>query len=203
MDGENTSLIGLARFKPSQHKYKDGYVYISVMITEGELRALDIRYFLEKENELTPTRNGYRIPAESIANCVKILLAKPPSILDEVCHYTKSREIHARYVDDKYGEAIDVRYYKKANDYTGWEKRGLRLRIQDYMEFQKLLGMIDFNNIKISGDANLFNGKTIVDTNKKSKRARDIPGKKEGYGRTSRNAVSNVYINEALQEIIE
>ena len=202
MEGENTSLIGLARFKPSQHKYKDGYVYISVIVTEGELRALDVRYFLEKENELTPTRNGYRIPAESIANCVKILLTSPSSILDEVCHHTKSREIHARYVDDKYGEAIDVRYYKKARDYTGWEKRGLRLRIQDYMEFQKLLGMIDFNNVKVTGGVNFFSGKTIVDPKKKSKRARDIPGNKGGDGRTCRKAVGNAYINEALQEII-
>jgi len=202
VEKECVTLIGVAKFKPSQKKYKDGHVYISVLISGDDLVALDVRFFSEAGDELVPTRNGFRVPAESLLACVRELLGNPLD-LDSTCHKTKTRELHVRYVSDKYGEAIDIRYYKKSAKYTGWEKRGLRLRVTDFEHFQKLISEINFVDISVASEKNLLGGKTIIDP--KERWAKDSGGADENSG-SAREKHSSTrrsgYINEALRELI-
>ena len=202
MEKECVTLIGLAKFKPSQQKYKDGHVYISVLISGDDLVALDVRFFSEDGDELVPTRNGFRVPVEALLTCVRELLGNPPD-LDATCHKTKTRELHVRYVSDKYGEAIDIRYYKKSAKYTGWEKRGLRLRVADFKQFQKLIGEINFVGLNAATVNNLLEGKTIVDPKERwAKGTVGVSRKTKKVGEMHPPIQKSDYINEALRELI-
>lgn len=198
-----TSLIGLSAFKPRQKKFQDGRVFLSVLAEGDKVLALDVRFFREDGNKLTPTRNGFRIPSQSIGSAGGVFKKKLQEI-DDVIHVTTKREIHARFVDDKYGQAVDIRYYKKTDDYTGWEKRGLRLRSEDFEEFVRLLEEAELVNGCWRQQNNLFQDREIVDPKKFGSKEQAREPRAISSSRPSALITSvSAYINEALQDLLE
>lgn len=201
MTNGKARLIGLAAFKPKQKKYQDGRIFLSVLIEDDTVLALDVRFFLEDGKELTPTRNGFRVPTQSLDLAEKVF-RKEPRQIDDVINSMKKRELHARFVDDNYGQAVDIRYYKKTEEYTGWEKRGLRLRNGDFKELVRLLGEIELATGRLQRRNDLFEGKSIVEPKRAwGERKAGKAGSKEKRV-SARSDGGSGYINEALMDLL-
>lgn len=101
-----------------------------------------------------------------------------------------------RYCDDQYGRAIDFRYFKSTPKYTGWEKRGIRLQLDDY---EKLRLAIIGSNVLTHRDIpkiDILAGKEINSLPLHASTTRTSPTEH------SRNANLND-VNSALRAFIE
>ena len=181
-----TEQIGLHKFKLTQKRYKDGAFYLSVVLDGEQVKALDGRFFVEEGNELTPTKNGFRIPIEKLDAFGKALSGDLREIDDTVLFENKSFRFHIRYLNDKYGEAIDLRKYKTTNKYSGWDRSGVRLKFEDVATMRDWLS--DFDTRKVASSCNLFLGK-------------DIGRKKNDDGTDSTTA--NMEVSPAIKEILD
>jgi len=152
-----TDQIGLIKFKLSQRRYEGGEFYISAIRSAGELKALDGRFILQNGNALTPTKNGFRIPLEKLSGLNHILAGDHREIGDQLLFENKSFRFHVRYVNDKYGEGIDFRKFKTTDKYTGWDRSGIRMKLEDVTELRDSLRKL--NPDEICAVQDLFAGK--------------------------------------------
>lgn len=151
--------IAVSRFKLEQRRYKNGSFFVSVTIDDGNLIALDGRYFVEEGESLIPTKNGFRIPAAHLEQFKKTLSHDPKEIGDMELFESQAFKFFVRYVDDKYGRGVDFRKYRTGEKYTGWDRAGIRMTLPDSMKLADYLKSTDFTNIDTS--KNLFLGKEI------------------------------------------
>lgn len=122
----------------SQKRYKGG-LFFGTAITNGEIESLDFRFFRTAEGGFSPTRSGFRISQDDLANFHKLVnqddLPIDPFSIWEHQH----RKLVAQYRDDEYGQAVDFRYYISTTKYTGWEKRGIRLALSDFQKWKEIM----------------------------------------------------------------
>ncbi len=181
-----TEQIGLYKFKLTQKRYEAGAFYISV-VTDGENAvALDGRFFLEEGNKLAPTRSGFRLPIEKLNDFAKALDGDLRQIDDIVLFENQSFQFHIRYLNDKYGEGVDLRKYKTTEKYTGWDKSGLRMKLEDVVIIHNWLNDFDIQAVKLS--SNIFSGK-------------DIGGEERDRGNDRMN--SKAEVNPAMKAILD
>ena len=154
-----TDQIGLYSFKLTQKRYQEGAFYLSVILVGEQAKALDGRFYVEEGNELTPTKNGFRIPLEILEDFKKVLAGDLRAIDDRVLIKNKSFHFHVRYLNDKYGEAIDFRKYKTTNKYTGWDRSGIRMKLEDVVTIRDWLA--GFDSQAIDPADNIFVGKVF------------------------------------------
>ena len=181
-----TEQIGLHKFKLTQKRYKDGAFYLSVVLDGEQVKALDGRFFVEEGNELTPTKNGFRIPIEKLDAFGKALSGDLREIDDTVLFENKSFRFHIRYLNDKYGEGIDFRKYKTTDKYTGWDRSGVRMKLEDVVSMRNRLN--DFDHREVASSNNLFSGK-------------DLGRKKHDKGADAETAKAEV--SPAIKEILD
>ena len=154
-----TNQVGLYSFKLTQKRYQEGAFYLSVILDRGLAKALDGRFYVEEGHELAPTKNGFRIPIEKLEDFRKVLSGDLRSLDDAVLIKNKSFHFHVRYLNDKYGEAIDFRKYKTSDKYTGWDRSGIRMKLEDVLTMRDLLASFDPQAIDPAG--NIFAGKVF------------------------------------------
>jgi hypothetical protein len=147
--------VGLRKFKLSQSQYKGGAFYFSAIQDGDQIRALDGRFFIEDGGELKPTKKGFRIPIDQVDGFKKALCGDLRGLSEAVLFKYKSFRFHIRYVNDKYGEGIDFRKYATTDLYTGWDKAGIRIKIEDVVAMREWL--TDFSPSKVATEeAELF-----------------------------------------------
>jgi len=174
-----SEFIGLASLPLSQKRYKKGSLFISLVQVAEKVIAYDIRYFYEDTNCVYPTKYGFRIPADCVDKFTDALEMAPISDLKKTVIVGGSgRTLLANYCNDKYGEGIDVRYYLETPKYSGWDRRGIRFVISDWIQLKHEFGNIDMENPGAS-NTNLFVDRPIKKYVKASKGTRES-------GRTTR-----------------
>ena len=152
-----TGQIGLYRCVLTQSRYKGGAFYLSAIIANGELTAIDGRFVLEDGEDLTPTKNGFRIPVEKIDSLRQAISLDLREVADTVILKNNTLRLHVRYINDKYGEGIDFRKYKTTEKYTGWDRSGIRMKLEDAQKIRKWLDGLDPATVLSNPD--LFAGK--------------------------------------------
>lgn len=159
---ENVKIetIGVTKFKLSQKKYENGSFYISKIYEEDICTSIDARYFIETDSALTPTKYGFRVPAEYIEHFLEIINDNLCDLNDKVCAFIGDRRILIGYRSDRFGEGVDIRYFRESPEYTGWEKSGIRLSLNDFIKVKKCFNDISQKE-KPSEEYNLFNDKQI------------------------------------------
>lgn len=178
----------------SQKKYANGRLYISGITENGKLTGIDIRFFKDEDDGLLPTRKGFRVRAESFPAFMKCLHINPRRMGECVIWEGKARRLVIRYCDDQFGEGIDCRYWAEKDQYSGWEKRGLRLSLSDFEQVKDAVTKIDPFSGKLINLPNIFADRKIKVTNKRTA----SPGfnkdrSEEGYN----------YINDKLLKILD
>lgn len=154
-----TTQIGLYSFKLTQKRYQEGTFYLSVILVREQAKALDGRFYIEEGRELAPTKNGFRLPLEILEDFKNVLAGDLRAIDDTVLVENKSFHFHVRYLNDKYGEAIDFRKYKTTEKYTGWDRSGIRMKLEDVVTMRDWL--TGFDPQEIDPADNLFADKVI------------------------------------------
>jgi hypothetical protein len=162
--------IGLHSFKLTQKRYEHGSFYLSLIIDGEEVKAFDGRFYLEDGNKLTPTKRGFRIPLEKLDEFYTALSGDLREIGDLILFENKSFKFHVRYLNDKYGEGIDIRKYKTTKKYSGWDKSGIRMKLEDVEAVHRWL--TDFEHTDVDPSMNIFFGKEISGKNKASEKAK-------------------------------
>jgi len=186
---KNLKLIGLKKLKLSQKRYEQGNFYISVLQEEDDVVSLDARYFIEEENNVTATKSGFRIPKDYLIHFIELINNDLVSLNENECCVVGDRKVLISYKDDRYGEAVDIRYYKESSEYTGWEKKGIRLAISDFIKIRDIINNTDFT-ISHSDNLNLFSSKHLNQSQNNNKSNK--PKHKD-----------STYINEALMNILD
>ena len=201
MTQKKQKQVGIAKVSLSQRKYQDGGLYLSQVMEDGMFVALDVRFFHEDGNALRPTRAGFRVPAASLAEMFHVLLSNATDI-DHTLWSDDRRKLLARYVDDEYGQALDIRYYLTGHGYKGWEKRGIRLRLEDFQRLQFTLRESKEYLGNADGTEDLFQGKVIGTEWKKqgSKVKEKLSVRKSERNGTGRGATG--FINEYIKKLI-
>jgi hypothetical protein len=172
------NIFGFDRIKLSQSKFKNGNVYLSILLKNLEIEYLDIRFFIQKENYLSPTKQGFRIPSLNLEEFYTIIQQDPKEIGECEIYSTGSRSLRFSYSSD-YGDGINFRYFKDDENYSGWEKRGIRVLIKDFDSLKAKL--LSFRNKKFNteGMKNYFEDFEIV-TYAEIKENKTVPKKNEG-----------------------
>jgi hypothetical protein len=192
--GKSQIVQGLEVLELKQKRYKHGRLYVSAIYSDNNLKAIDIRYFIEKDDTLSPTTKGVRIPIMHF-NIFSVVLQKmPENIVDDVIWETENRKLVVCYRDDMYGKGVDLRYFKKSNTYTGWERRGIRLALADYEELRRIMETISISSLTINSRKNLFEGKEIIVTRDNATRANEKTFKKRHK--------DDQYISEVLDRLL-
>ena len=93
---------------------------------------------------------------------------------------------HVRYVNDKYGEGIDFRKYRTIKKYTGWDRAGLRMKLEDVKAMADWLN--DFRANEVGQLSGIFSSKDIIKRDNDQDDARDS---------------SRSLVNPIISEIIE
>ncbi len=150
-----------SKIKLSQSKYKKGFLYISLILSNcQEVEAIDFRYFVDDEEIFTPTKIGFRIKKDFMDVFI-IEILKDYIGIDTVCCKTDQQKLHIRHMVDSYGEAVDVRYFLSIDDYNGWSGKGIRFLVEDYMVLQQKLQLLLDNSFNYLAYNNLFQDKQI------------------------------------------
>ncbi len=196
----SNDFIVVEQMPLSQKRYQNGLLYISVPFNNNEIIGLDVRYFVHDNSDIIPTRSGFRIPVSSLHAFKKILKKKIESIDSTVCTYFSDRQLKACYRSDDYGEGVDIRYYKVSDEYTGWERRGLRFQVDDFKEFRERVLKIDFSINAIMASRIILKGNVV----------RKGPTKGKTSPKTLKKNVNNKgtnildeYVNEAIKELMD
>ena len=185
---------GLVAFRLKKRRYSEGHLYLSAVIYGNRIKALDIRYFIEEDNLITPTQNGFRVSMENISKLMAVLNRNPGDIVDEVISENRKRRLVVNFKDDKYGQGVDFRYYQTTDEYTGWQKKGIRMTLED---FKKLGGIVrnlklDYSSVLAIGD--LFENKII-----RQKKADSTTGYKD----KSEPRADGAFVNDALDDFLK
>lgn len=158
---EIPQVVALCRLTLAQKRFKAGALYISCIHTGKALNAIDVRFFVEDQQSLIPTKQGFRVPADRLQSLRSALEAKTiPSDGVEVAS-TANRRLLIRSCDDEYGPGVDVRYFSDSARYVGWEPRGIRFRPEDFERLRTTLLATDFRKGGVIHGADLFAGKII------------------------------------------
>lgn len=201
MTKTNSTQVAIGRVPLSQKKYRDGALYLSQVIQDKEVRALDVRFFHEDGDKLRPTRAGFRIPVGGIDEAYRILLSETSS-MNDVVWSDERRQLFARYVDDEYGQALDIRYYAIKGSYVGWEKRGIRFRLEDFFRLQAALREVEGVLLKAQVHPDLF-GERIIETQRDAPKAsRRDPGAKKKKRRVDKQREAPGFINDVIKKLI-
>ena len=96
---------------------------------DGEM-FVDIRLWFSKEGteQWMPSKKGVRVPAGGLRALIDLLDGSGGELL---LADTAKRELRGRWMEDNVGRAFDLRYLVKTDSYTGWDKRGVRIRERD------------------------------------------------------------------------
>jgi hypothetical protein len=184
----NLTTVGLARIKLTQRRFANGALYVAAVLEDSELCAIDIRFYAELDTVIAPTRSGFRVYRANIGALGELFERQPRNVGHFTLWSSGSRSLVARSCADEYGVGVDVRYFKISDTYEGWEKRGIRLRDEDFLRLgcavteAGLLGGMGRSRI------DLFAGKCFS-TNRRSNRGQ--LGKVDAV-------LSKVDVNDAL-----
>ena len=162
MSAAQPQVTGLHRIVLSQRRFKSGALYVSGIHTRGDLEAVDVRYFVEEGARLTPTRQGFRIRADNLAGFAKVLETQDCKLVDTELWRGATRRLIARYCKDEYGTGVDIRYFSDSVRYKGWEPRGIRLQLEDFLKLRATLLDSGVIGGHIDPKADLFKGREIV-----------------------------------------
>jgi len=169
MDFKAQQLIGVNCIKLVQRRFSDGSLYLCAICLDGELVAIDVRYFTEDGNSLIPTRQGFRVHKGEFNDFLKLLSKDVIDIEEVVLWETGSKKLVMRYCDDQFGTAIDFRYYKTSEKYTGWERRGIRLQLEDYKKLQMAIVSSNLLSHWVLPKTDLLIGKEISSARSESR----------------------------------
>jgi len=168
MPAQESILRAISAFPLPQGRFKNGQFYVSVCSTGGEPIGIDIRFFVEEGDDLTPTKIGFRLPQDGVAPLLNALAPNPTEIGDIVCIELPNRRFHIRYVNDNYGEGVDYRWYQTTDKYEGWTKSGFRVPTDVYPEFRQLLIESNLLSPDCLSKPDLLEGKNIISKSKRS-----------------------------------
>src|SRR5689334_9791127 len=103
---DSPKVLALHRLSLAQKRFKGGALYISCIHTGKTLHAVDVRFFVEDQESLIPTKQGFRIPTERLQSLKAALEAKTiPSDGVEVAS-SANRRLLIRSCNDEYGPGI-------------------------------------------------------------------------------------------------
>ena len=202
MTDASPQIVGLYRIALSQRRFRSGALYVSGIYIGDELDAIDIRYFVEEENKLIPTRQGFRIHADNLPALRTALHTQAVDLGEHRLWRGTTRKLIARYCNDEYGIGVDIRYFSDSTRYRGWEPKGVRLQLDDYSTLRATLLGSGVADGRVSAKANLFSGKEIVGRTAKGRGSSEsirgsVTKPQAGISQT------NSTMNEALQAYID
>lgn len=177
--------VGVYRFRLSQTRYKNGAFFWSVIFEGQEIVAFDGRFMREEGNRVTPTKNGFRLPAEKFDHLRQALIGDLRTLEDTVLVENRSFKLYVRYVNDKYGEGIDFRKYRMGENYQGWDRSGIRMKLEDVVTLRDLLS--GFDPLRVDQAQNCFAGKEL--------------DSRKGHGRVP-NEVHDKTVNPVLDKLL-
>lgn len=138
MDFDKLEVLQLGHMPLSQKRFKDGELIISGIKDDKHFIAIDVRFYLLKEDGWLPTKTGFWVAKENW-KALQELLSKPmESIGETVCWKNDTRKFIVRYTPD-YGGGVDFRYFSETKKYTGWEKKGIRVAQKDFNRAKELI----------------------------------------------------------------
>lgn len=200
MTDASSRVTGLCRIPLSQRRFRSGALYVSSIHNGADLAAIDVRYFVEDANRLVPTRQGFRIPADKLVALGNMLRTQETELGGVELSRCATRRLLARYCDDKYGSAIDIRYFSDSPRYKGWEPRGIRLQLGDFLKLRSVLLATGIADGQIKPTHDLFGEKEIAaGTSSSRERGRGTAGAREDAD--ARKLVT-LTINDALRAYI-
>jgi hypothetical protein len=197
MSAAQSRVTGLHRLALGQRRFKSGALYVSGIYSGADLEAIDVRYFVENGSQVTPTRQGFRIRADNLAAFAKVLRTQDCKLVDAELWRGSTRKLIARYCTDEYGTGVDIRYFSDSARYKGWEPRGIRLQLEDFLKLRATLLKSGVIAGRIDPKADLFEGKEITAHARKQREK----GADQRRGEAGIPALFAV--NEALKAFIE
>lgn len=162
MNTAQSQVTGVHRIVLRQRRFRAGALYVSGIHENGNLEAIDVRYFVEDGLRLIPTRQGFRVRADNLTGFAKVLRTLDCKLLDAELWRSPTRRLIARYCEDEYGTGVDIRYFSDSPRYTGWEPRGVRLQVEDFQKLQATLLSSEVIVGRIDPKVDLFDGKSIT-----------------------------------------
>ena len=199
MPAQESILRAISAFPLPQGRFKNGQFYVSVCSTGGEPIGIDIRFFVEEGDDLTPTKSGFRLPQDGVAPLLNALAPNPTEIGDIVCIELPNRRFHIRYVNDKYGESVDYRWYQTTDKFEGWTRSGFRVPTDVYQEFRQLLIESNLLSPDSLSKPDLLEGKNIIS---KSKRSGDSASRGSNAAAASPPA-RQPYVTDVLDDLLK
>lgn len=172
----------------TQKKFRDGALIVSGMRKNEEYVAIDVRFYLEKEDGWLPTKTGFWVAKENWRALKKVLSRSPETIGEVICWRSKTRKFIVRYIPN-YGGGIDFRYFQESATYTGWEKKGIRIAQKDFNKVKKIIQA----SITAPEKCVINKPVNVIHANKK---------KKHSYDLTESYSIDSQSINQALMEIL-
>lgn len=196
MTSAQFQVTGVYRIVLRQRRFRAGALYVSGIHANGDLEAIDVRYFVEDGSRLIPTRQGFRVRADNLTGFAKVLRTQDCKLLDADLWRGPTRRLIARYCEDEYGTGVDVRYFSESPRYTGWEPRGVRLQLEDYQKLQETLLSSAVILGRIDPKVDLFDGKEIAASARKPR--------ERGDQRRAEAGIPALFpVNEALKAFID
>lgn len=130
------------RMRLAQKGLKNAELVIWAMSRTSGERFVDIRLWFSTEiaGQWMPSKKGVRVPADKLRALRKLLDSHTGEL---ILSETAVRELRGRWIEDDSGRAFDLRYFVKTASYTGWDKRGVRVREQDCPELLTNLATAD------------------------------------------------------------
>lgn len=150
--GEDVPLGQPLRMRLAQKGLRNAELVIWAMSKQNGERFLDIRLWFSKEvaGQWMPSKKGVRVPVDELPVLQKLLDSKSG---ESLLSHTASRELHGRWMEDISGRAFDLRYFIRTSSYTGWDKRGVRIREEDcqlmrthLVDVEEILGTVGMSH---------------------------------------------------------
>jgi hypothetical protein len=188
MDFDTLEVVQIGHMPLSQKKFKDGELIVSGIKDDKEFIAIDVRFYLLKEDGWLPTKTGFWVDKGNWKSLQEVLSKSPESIGETVCWKNETRKFIVRYTPD-YGSGVDFRYFSETKKYTGWEKKGIRITQNDYSQVTKLILGAMINPENMSCDTNI----NVIQGEKKKKRYVE---------NSSSNIFASKSVNPALIELL-
>ena len=126
------------RISPSKRSYARGAIFISVT---DSLVPIDVRYWIEGKDAVTPTIKGFRIDRDELSKWKQLLEVSPTTLWGESFKRSTSTELRVCFVEKqgKYSTGVDVRQFVDTAKYTGPTSKGLRFGLEDWETIRRAL----------------------------------------------------------------
>lgn len=185
-------VVGWLSMPLTQRRYANGKLFVLGIIINNKLDSLDVRFFAEDNDILIPTMKGFRVRNTNFKQLFEALKQNPRDIGDRVLWQGHNRSLHVRHLSDRYGSGIDFRYYSETEKYTGWEPRGVRFSITDYIKFQSSLLALDITHKEVLSLPDILSGRLIANSGDR------------GKGKQESNAGARAgYVNDVLVKFLD